>query len=51
LALKISRNRAMLREKLKVRKEGEMKAILNLPPKMNWRIKKTITDKKATTNP
>jgi hypothetical protein len=34
-ALKTRRKKDMPSEKLKARKEGEMNAILNLPPRMN----------------
>ena len=40
-----------LKEKLRVRKEGEMNVILNLMPRMNWRMKKNITDRMVTAIP
>jgi hypothetical protein len=50
-ALKINRNKEILREKLRARKEGEMKAILKLLPRMNCRIKKNIKDTMVAAKP
>jgi hypothetical protein len=40
-----------LREKLNARKEGDIKAILKLPPRMNWRMKKNNRDRMVTIRP